>query len=378
MKILLIFPHFLTPGGAAKTALKYAKELQLRGNSVEILCAKVSKEFIKENPELNFRELNIPISSSASFWAFFPYWQYKINRILRKYPDYIFYPHVLPSNWWAWLYKLRNQHTKIVWHCHEPSAFIHSKAWIDAIPNPIMKIGAKLLNPILKALDIKLEKENNSVYCNSMFVMEEYKRVYKKKADHLIYPPIIILQTQPERDKSKHILTVSRLSKFKRVDLLIDAFSMVTEKHPEYQLIITGEGEETENLVKQTKSLGLEDKIEFRGKVNNEMLENLYKNSRVTVLCSENEPFGLVPVESMMNGTPVIAHNSGGPKETIIHTETGFLYEDKNDLIKYLALIISMDEKQYQKMQNQCIHHVKKYDLAKTISNLEEAFSNIS
>ena len=174
MKILLIFPHFLTPGGAAKTALKYAKELQLRGNSVEILCAKVSKEFIKENPELNFRELNIPISSSASFWAFFPYWQYKINRILRKYPDYIFYPHVLPSNWWAWLYKLRNQHTKIVWHCHEPSAFIHSKAWINAIPNPIMKIGAKLLNPILKALDIKLEKENDLIYCNSIFVMKEY------------------------------------------------------------------------------------------------------------------------------------------------------------------------------------------------------------
>ena len=378
MKILFLFPHFLSPGGAANVVLKLAKALQAKGHQVEIFCAKVSADYITENAELKFIQAHIPASNSLLYWCLFPLWQYKINRLLENYKDYIFLPQVLPSNWWAWLYKRKNKNVKIVWYCHEPSAFIHSKAWINAIPNWLMKIGAKMLNPLLKRIDISLERKNNFVVCNSQFTRAMYEKAYNRKGAAVIYPPLLIETTVPEKKKGNYIMTVGRLSKFKNIDLLIQAFRTVNKMFPQLQLVIVGDGEEKQQLIDQVHELGIGNNVLFPGIVSQPDLVALYQKAKITILCSVDEPFGLVPVESMMYSTPVIAHNSGGPKETIIHNETGFLYKDSEDLIKFIATIISMDEEQYQKIQKQCIHHVKKYDLAKTISNLEEVFSIIS
>ncbi|HEX6848656.1 MAG TPA: glycosyltransferase family 4 protein [Chitinophagaceae bacterium] len=377
MKILILFPHFISPGGAATTLLKYANELQLRGHEIEIVCARVSKEVLEENSMLKFKELNVPISSSFFYWVFFPFWQLKINRILKDYKDYVFYPHVLPSNWWAWIFKLTHKNSKIVWHCHEPSAFIHSNAWINAIHNPLMRLGAKLANPFLKRVDLYLEKKNNLVYCNSKFVMTEYEKVYKGRANALIYPPIIIKNISPNPNRKKQILSVSRLTKFKQVDILIDAFVLISKKFPDYHLIIIGEGEEKENLRNKIIEHNQESKIHLVGKISNIELEEYFLTSKATVMCSENEPFGLVPVESMMYGTPVIAHNSGGPKETIVHEKTGLLFHNKDDLTKALEKIINFSEEDYSKIQVNCLEHVRIFNLSESINKLEKLFLSV-
>jgi glycosyltransferase involved in cell wall biosynthesis len=374
MKILILFPHFISPGGAAKTLLKYAKELQLKGHQIEIVCAKISKEFLEENSELTFRELHIPVSSSFLYWLLFPFWQIKVNRILKKYKDHVLYAHVLPSNWWAWIFKLTHKDRKIVWHCHEPSAFIHSNTWINAIHNPVMRIGAKLANPILKRLDLYLEKKNDLVYCNSMFVMNQYEKVYHRKANALIYPPIIIKDITPNPYRKKQILSVSRLTKFKQVDVLIDVFFLISHKYPNHKLVIIGEGEETENLKKKILGHKMEHNIQLIGKVSNTVLEEYFLSSKATVMCSENEPFGLVPVESMMYGTPVIAHNSGGPKETILNGKTGFLFNTKNELKESLERILSISDEDYFKIQINCLEHVRIFNLSESINKLDKLF----
>jgi len=377
MKLLFLFPHFQSPGGAANVVLKFAKGLQEKDHLVEILCAKVSEEYISENPNLKFKQLHIPTSNSFFYWLFFPFWQYKINKQLKNYTGYILFPHVLPSNWWAWIFKRKRKDNRIAWYCHEPSAFIHSKPWINAIPNRFMKIGAKLLNPFLKNIDIALERKNDLVICNSNFTKDAYESIYKKEADGVIYPPITIRDILCEQNKEKIILTVGRLSKFKNIDLLLNAFSVIKNIFPDYKLVITGEGEEKENLENITLNLGLQSSVIFTGKVSAENLSDLYKKSRVTILCSRDEPFGLVPVESMMYYTPVIAHNSGGPRETIIHNENGFLYTDKNELITFINQIIEMDQEKYFLMQQRCREKALQYDITKVIEKLESVLSTI-
>ncbi len=64
------------------------------------------------------------------------------------------------------------------------------------------------------------------------------------------------------------------------------------------------------------------------GSVSDETLDDLYSNARALLYPVEDEDFGIVPVEAMAHGLPVIAHNSGGPKETIIAGETGILFDD--------------------------------------------------
>jgi glycosyltransferase involved in cell wall biosynthesis len=371
MKIVFLFPHFLSPGGAANVVLQFAKALQATGYQVEICCAKVSKEFMDNNPDLRFNELKIPPSSSFVYWLFFPFWQKKIHRQLNRYKNFILFPHVLPSNWWAWIYKRKSGKAIVIWYCNEPSAFIHSRAWINAIPIRLMKWGAKLLNPLLKKIDVALESENDIVICNSHYTAEQYQKIYGRKANAVIYPPLKIKQPALEKNKENYILTVGRLSKFKNVDLLIKAFTKLKDILFETRLVIVGEGEEKNKLERLVNDFDLEKRVYFTGKISDHDLAELYQKARVTVICSLNEPFGLVPIESMMYGTPVIAHNSGGPKETIRHSITGFLYNDEQELIRYLKVILEADSSQYFQIQKNCLNEIAHYDITKGHLQLE-------
>lgn len=377
MKVLFLFPHFLTPGGAATVVLQFANALQSRGHQVQIICAKVSEEFRKQNPDLSFKELKIPTSNSFFYWLFFPYWQLKINKHLNFYKDHILFPHVLPSNWWSWMFKQTHANTKVVWYCHEPSAFIHSPIWINALSNKFMKQGAKVLNPFLKRKDIELEKQNNTVICNSYFTKEQYERTYKKKACTVIYPPCPIKNVHIEKNKENYVLTVCRLSKFKNVDLLIRTIKTLSNDLPDCKLMIVGDGEEKEQLMKITNDLNLEKQILFLGSKSHEQLIKLYQKAKVTIICSHEETFGLVPVESMICGTPVIAHCSGGPRETIRHGNTGYLYNDTTELAAFIKEIFKMEESRYFEMQQQCQQNAAQYDVAHSIIQLEAVLNSI-
>lgn len=377
-KILFLFPHFLLPGGAANSAIRFARALNKDEYVTEILCTGINKDFLAENKDLNFTVIDIPHSGTFTYWAFFPFWQMKINKVLEKYSDYIFFPQVLPSNWWAWIFKLTHKNQKIVWNCNEPSAFIHSKTWINAIKNPLMRIGAIILNPLLKTIDIALEKQNDIVFCNSNYSASDYERSYHKKANCVIYPPSYIKTVPLSTNKQKYIFTVSRLSKFKNVDLLIESFAKIKERFPDYSLLIAGDGEEKTVLKELIDKKGLTTCITLLGKVSDVELPLLYANARATVLCSRNEPFGLVPVESMMYGTPVIADKSGGPLETVIDNKTGFLYEQDNQLSLFLEKIITLNDERYREMQKASQIQAKEFDISKSMAKLEEIFNKIS
>lgn len=376
-KILFLFPHFLLPGGAANSTIRFARALNEKGYTTEIICARISDDFLKENDDLKFTILNIPHSGTFLYWTFFPYWQIKINKALSKYIGYIFFPQVFPSNWWAWIFKLTHKNQKIVWNCNEPSAFIHSKTWIKAIKNPFMRLGAIILNPILKIIDISLEKQNNFVFCNSSYSASDYEKSYHKKSNAIIYPPSYIKTVSLSSNKQSYIFTVSRLSKFKNVDLLIKSFAKISKNFPAYCLLIAGDGEEKISLEELVSKRDLKARVKLLGKVSNEELSKLYANARATVLCSKNEPFGLVPVESMMHGTPVIAHESGGPMETVIDNKTGFLYEQDADLPLFLEKIIILNDEQYKEMQESSQIQAKEFDILKLTAKLEEIFNKI-
>jgi glycosyltransferase involved in cell wall biosynthesis len=378
MKILFLFPHFLSPGGAANVVLEFAGALQKKHHTVVICCAKVSKDIRKGNAELTFEELDVPISSSFFYWLLLPYWQRKINRRLQAYKGFVLIPQVLPSNWWAWMYKTRNRDVKVVWYCHEPSAFIHSDSWINAIPVRVMKWGARILNPLLKRVDLILEKENDMVICNSNFTKQQYKRVYGKGAEAVIFPPCRVATIQSVEDKENYILTVGRLSRFKNVDVLINALAKLSEELPEIRLIIAGEGEEKQWLQDVSWATSVKDRVCFEGEVSQERLVSLYKKARVTIICSIDEPFGLVPIESMMNGTPVIAHNSGGPKETISDGLTGFLYDNDNGLVELMKKVFRIDARVYTSMQQNCIEAAARYDVENAVVRLEKLLETVS
>jgi len=327
-KVLLLFPHIVTPGGALFYTLHMASQLREDGARVAILTLKASDCEAKVPDGVDVISLNGPLTSSVFYWLFYPYWQGRIDRAILAWCPDVLVPQAFPSNWWGWLYRRRNRSVKLVWVCHEPSAFIHSEAWIQAIKPFWKRAVARFLRPLLKKMDISLSKQCDAVVANSRFTADEMKRIYGMRTDVIANPGIDFSASAPlvESASQQAFITVAKLTKFKRVDFLIDVFAELHQINPELQFYIVGKGEEEKALRKQVEALGLEKRVSFLGAVEDQKLKQLLQDSWLYLHGSINEPFGMAPLEAIACGTPVVAHNSGGPKE-FVTSERGLLID---------------------------------------------------
>jgi glycosyltransferase involved in cell wall biosynthesis len=123
---------------------------------------------------------------------------------------------------------------------------------------------------------------------------------------------------------AKVILSASRLEPEKSVDLIVKAVAIICRDNPNVVLVIAGAGSEITNLQNLVTQLEIAPNVRFVGFRTD--VNSLMFMADVFVIASEAEPFGLSILESMALGTPVIAANSGGPKEIIDDGVTGFLF----------------------------------------------------
>ncbi|WP_163526905.1 glycosyltransferase [Halobacillus ihumii] len=130
-----------------------------------------------------------------------------------------------------------------------------------------------------------------------------------------------------EERNNKTILIMSRLSKEKRIDHIVKAFSLVKKRDSEVRLMICGSGTEEEYLKKLTVDLGIADSVIFKGYVKN--IKSLYCRSTLSVITSEYEGFCLSILESLSYGCPVISYDfKYGPSYLIKHNYSGKLVKD--------------------------------------------------
>jgi glycosyltransferase involved in cell wall biosynthesis len=116
---------------------------------------------------------------------------------------------------------------------------------------------------------------------------------------------------------------VGRLKKYKRVDLIIRAFARVPDLGT--RLHIAGSGDYRSALERLTARLGLSDRVTFLGFVSEEDKRALYRKAWAVALTSPKEGWGLTNLEAAASGTPVVASNSPGIRESVRSGETGYL-----------------------------------------------------
>jgi len=147
--------------------------------------------------------------------------------------------------------------------------------------------------------------------------------LYWRRDSEVVYPPIDDfwlengIQNSEPTGIQNYYLIASTLVPYKRIDLAIDACNKGNRK-----LKIVGAGPDRNRLEKLAGPT-----VEFLGFKPRDELKNLYSNARATIFPGD-EDFGLVPLESMACGTPVIAFKKGGALETITEGETGEFFEE--------------------------------------------------
>jgi len=318
-RVLLLFPHMILPGGALNYMLKLAELLVQGGATVAVLTLQADMLKYSSIKGVELLTVNGPFTSDISYWLLFPFWQRKISRKIRDWRPDVLVPQVFPANWWAWLYKRNNRNMVIVWICPEPSAFIHSTSWIEALRPFWKKYLARTLNPVLSLIDIRLSSLSDKIVANSNYTADMIERIYERKADAVAHPAIdsSIFYPAVQIKKQEMVVTVAKLSCFKRVDFLLRVFSDVLKIHPRLIYHIVGRGEEEERLKNLASELNISRSVIFHGGLDNKELADLHRRSLLFLHGSVAEPFGMAPLEAIACSTPVIAHRSGGPLEFV-------------------------------------------------------------
>lgn len=144
------------------------------------------------------------------------------------------------------------------------------------------------------------------------------------------------------------IISVGRLQAPKRFDILIDAFALIADRYPNWYVEIFGDGEYREQLDNKIGNLGLKNRIFLRGAKENIRIE--YEKSQFFVQSSDFESFGLVLVEAMACGLPVISTDCPfGPLEIVEDKSTGLLtHATPSDMAEKISWLISHEEERHE------------------------------
>lgn len=330
--LLILHPHFTIPGGAGKVVLELGKRISKTINVV-IIAQKINPEYIKNYPEIRFESLNGPITSSFKFWLLLPYWRKKTFEIMDKYRqkgEIKVFCNTFPANWIGLPYKKSHPGVKCFWFCQEPSAFIHIKKWRDAIHDPLKRLIANMMAPLFAIYDKAIIAYADKIFVNSSFSQEKTKEVYNREAI-VIYPGIDVDKFQPVNyeNKENYVLTVARLSKFKNINMLVGTIAKLKNKN--IKLKIVGDGEEKDNLINLAWQLGISKRVEILSGLSDIEVADIFAKAKIFILCSKEEPFGMVPVEALASGTMAISDNSGGPKEIIDNNKNGILIDNMDE-----------------------------------------------
>jgi glycosyltransferase involved in cell wall biosynthesis len=217
-------------------------------------------------------------------------------------------------------------------HCYEavPAAIYIKKKF--GVPFIVTEHSSRFL---MNTVPSSMEKYAAMAFSESGYnisVSEEFAKVlHKKYQQEFHFLPNIADTEFYKPSASKNIkseftfLSAGILNDNKNHRLLIDAFSKFIHSGKKAKLVIAGDGPERESLTTLVTSLGLGKQISFNGWISRAGLAVLMNKSDVFVLCSKKETFGVVLIEAMACGNPVISTRSGGPQSIIKDARTGIL-----------------------------------------------------
>lgn len=202
-------------------------------------------------------------------------------------------------------------------YCHTPARSLYGYTTMtDWRSNPITQFVGTLMNHYLRVVDVKSAQKVDQFIANSQTVQQRIEKFYRRDSV-VIHPPVHVSKDAPKAGKREYFLYVNRLAFSKHPELAILACNDL--HHP---LKIVGEGKILPKLKELAGST-----ITFCGAVSDEQLGELYADASALLYPAEDEDFGMVPIEAMGHGVPVIAHRSGGPTETIIEGKTGVFFD---------------------------------------------------
>ncbi|ADZ71464.1 glycosyltransferase [Polymorphum gilvum] len=207
-------------------------------------------------------------------------------------------------------------------YCHSPMRYLWDQYHIyKAGAGRLTRLAMPLLAHRLRQWDVTSAARVDAFLANSHHVANRIEKYWRRSA-RIVHPPVAVddFAPVPPGEIGDHYLWAGELVSYKRPDIVIEAFNRTGRK-----LVVIGGPDKAVAALKRTAK----DTITFLGKVPFETLKHHMARCRALVFPGE-EDFGIVPVEVMASGRPVIAYARGGALDTVVDGKTGLLFPDQS------------------------------------------------
>ena len=383
MKILIINDFGYPEGGVETYLVNLRNLLEKRANIVKILTS-------DSHPELpHFNDYSFKSINPKSIFRVIPflmnlYAYISLKRIIKNFkPDlvhlnYIFY-HTSPSI----LLLLKNIPVVMTIHAHEilspmgidydkcsHSEFEYCGTCCGYSRFPFEKLKRYLFRRLTNNIDLFLTQSrfNVSLHRNKKYI----------KPIKCLYNGVRLFEYSVNTNNNK-LLFVGKLHQEKGILYLLRAIPNILKKFPNTTLDIIGTGIEKENLKNFTRKLSIELNVTFINRVNHAKLQKYYSNSSLVIVPSiYSESFGLVGVEAMSVGRPVIASRVGGISEWLDDGKTGFLVDPGNsEQIAEKVIHLLSDRKLLEQMGKNARKKAEQFSIEKHVIKIEKIYKEL-
>ncbi|MFW9971848.1 MAG: glycosyltransferase family 4 protein [Candidatus Odinarchaeota archaeon] len=388
MKIVIVISHLSIYGGGGKFIMDYTNQLSERGHDISVIAVNIDKSNYRFAERVNLIELGGPVPKNPLYWLEFNRIQKKYLRVLNKMESDLIVNLHFPTNYFLSRLKKTNK-INYVHYCLEPYRLFHDKLFYSRAPI-LLKIISLILRIFFKKYDIIGMRSATEIIYISKFTGKRIKEWYgrngilhyiginKEIEEHKNFDLREKLELKAE---VPIIFTLGLSTHLKGAKELIYIFEKVIRIIPEAILLIGGRPSKSniKIITKSMKKLKIpKQNVIFYGFVEEYLINNFYKQSTLTFYTAIEESYGLIPLESMLNGTPVIAFE-GGPSETILDGETGYIIKT-NDLDSFAQKAITLIKnkelsKEFSLRGKE--HVINNFSMENSISSLEEIFQKI-
>lgn len=370
----IIIPFLEKYGGAERFVIECVKHWQHR-HDITIYAASFDKSFVKQSgigDSVRLVELTPHFEGEHSFVTnavLLPkLWRQEIGR------HDVYHTHLWPTH-------LVDLHP-MVWFAHEPLRLLHDLrleqrfGHIDEqAPHDVHvypkynydQIGTGLFDAYLSAIEA-MDKSCAPEFtiANSRYAARYLAKVYGREMPHIVYPGVDVESPIDLKIDQNLFVTVSQLWPHKRTSLLIEAIALTDE----IQLIIIGSGPELERLKSLCVKLGVEDRVFFLSDLSHYEVRLVLARACAFLFCPIREPFGIVVLEAMAAGKPIIAVNEGGFVE-VCRPDFAVLIPPSPLIFAEAIRRLSDNPEQARKMGDAARNEVKPFTWKRTAIELE-------
>jgi glycosyltransferase involved in cell wall biosynthesis len=219
-------------------------------------------------------------------------------------------------------------------YCHAPTHYYWDR-YDEYLAHPgfgklnwLARIGLRLLVTPLRSWDKKAAARPDVMIANSTHTQARIKKYYGRDSS-VIFPPVDTKRFKPLKEHIRHgFVTAGRQTPYKRIDLAVAACTELN-----IPLLVIGNGPDHRKLKKMAGR-----KVTFLTNVSDSQITEYFQTAKAFIFPTNTEDFGVLGVEAIAAGTPVIALKKGGPLDYIISGKTGMFYEKQTvgSLVKAL------------------------------------------